>query len=278
MPMTDDITRWSEELARDPSSRVFLLLGDALRRSGQLDVAFKIALRGVERHPFDPEAHDLVARIAADRGDLARAGDEWEAVLRHAPRHVGALKGLGYIRFQQRRFEEAERFLAQAASHGAGDDVTSAIATIRRNSGALHVEPESIDGDSRRLFAELLTEAGQTALLLDAEGYVLGGVYLAPDGADVGGEVGAQLSGISEEVNRAMRHLDMGAWKSIIFETQAAVVAMAPAPSDALLIVAASRTTPLGLLRRLLGQCMDRVAGWMAANRKSTAETGVTAP
>jgi predicted regulator of Ras-like GTPase activity (Roadblock/LC7/MglB family) len=83
--------------------------------------------------------------------------------------------------------------------------------------------------------------------------------------------VGAHLTGISEEVHRAMRRLDMGAWKSIVFETQVAVVAMAPAPSDALLIVAASRATPLGLLRRLMGQCSERVVEWMATNGRGTA-------
>ncbi len=262
--MTDDITRWSEELARDPSSRVFLQLGDALRRGGQLDVAFKIALRGVERHPHDPEGHDLVARIAADRGDFRRAGEEWEAVLRVAPNHVGAMKGLGYVCFQQRRFDDAERYLAQAAAHGAGNDVSSALETVRRTSGEASVDPDRWETNSRRLFADFLLDDGQTALLLDNQGLVLGGVYLDAEGADVGADVGAQLSGISEEVERAMRHLGMGAWRSIVFETQAAVVAMAPAPSDTLLIVAASRATPLGLLRRLLGQCAERVTAWMA--------------
>ena len=266
--MTDEITRWSEELARDPSSRVFLQLGDALRRKGQLDVAFKIVQRGVERHPNDPEGHDLLAHIAIARGDLARAGQAWEAVLRVAPGHVGAMKGLGYVHFQQRRFEDAERYLAQAAQNGAGRDVIAALENVRNRSATDAMEAGDIaqSVDSRRLFADLLVDAGQTALLLDAEGYVLGGVYLDADGTDVAEGVGAHLSGISEEVHRAMRRLDMGAWKSIVFETQVAVVAMAPAPSDALLIVAASRATPLGLLRRLMGQCSERVAEWMATN------------
>ena len=270
--MTDEITRWSEELARDPSSRVFLQLGDALRRKGQLDVAFKIAQRGVERHPNDLEGHDLLAHIAIARGDLARAGEAWAAVLRLAPDHVGAMKGLGYVCFRQSRFEDAERYLSQAAQNGAGSDVTTALETVRSRSATAAVEAEDAipAADSRRLFADLLLDAGQTALLLDAEGYVLGGVYLDSDGTDVGEGVGAQLSGISEEVHRAMRHLDMGAWKSIVFETQAAVVAMAPAPSDALLIVAASRATPLGLLRRLTGQCAERVAEWMATNGRGS--------
>ena len=59
--MADDIRRWSDELASDPSSLVFLQLGEALRRQNQLEVALKIALRGLERHPKSVEAHDLVA-------------------------------------------------------------------------------------------------------------------------------------------------------------------------------------------------------------------------
>ena len=50
--MADDVRRWSEELARDPSSLVFLQLGEALRKQGQLDLALRIALRGLERHPL----------------------------------------------------------------------------------------------------------------------------------------------------------------------------------------------------------------------------------
>ena len=77
--MADDIRRWSDELARDPSSLVFLQLSEALRRQGQLDVALKIALRGLERHPRNADAHDLVARIAVDRRDFARAFEALEA-------------------------------------------------------------------------------------------------------------------------------------------------------------------------------------------------------
>src|SRR3954466_16400359 len=101
--MADDIGRWSDELARDPSSLVFLQLSEALRRQGQLEVAFKIASRGLKRHQRNPEAHDLVARIAVDRGDFSRAAEEWEAVLRLETSHIGALKGLGFVCFQQGR-------------------------------------------------------------------------------------------------------------------------------------------------------------------------------
>lgn len=264
--MVDEIHRWSDELARDPSSLVFLQLSEALRREGQLEVALKIALRGLERHPRHAEAHDLVARIAVDRRDFGRAFVEWETVLRIVPDHVGAMKGLGYICFQQGQFDDAERFLSHAATGGAGSGVDAALETVRRTSGS--VTPPSVGGgssaDPRRLFADILVDDGQTALLLDANGYVLGGLYLDPDGNDLGQEIGAQLTGISDEVVRATRHLDIGEWRLILFETHAAVVAMAPAADDSLLVVAASKATPLGLLRRVLDRCAERARGWLA--------------
>lgn len=274
--MSDDIRRWSDELARDPSSLVFLQLSEALRRQGQVEMALKIALRGLERHQRNADAHDLVARIAVDRRDFQRAFDEWETVLRLAPQHVGAMKGLGYVSFQQGRFDDAEKYLAKAAAGGAGAAVTNALETVRRSSGSfgeasLPAEENgsapstgSRGADLNDLFADLLLDDGQTALLLDASGYVMAGVYLDGDARDVSQDVGAQLSGISEEVRRSTRHLDIGAWKSITFETHAAVVAMAPSADDTLVVVAASRATPLGLLRRLLDRCAERAGDWLA--------------
>lgn len=275
--MADEIRRWSDELARDPASLVFLQLGEALRRHGEIEVALKIALRGLERHPRNVEAHDLVARIAVDRRDFVRALDEWEAVLRLDPTHVGAMKGLGYVCFQNGRFADAERYLSRAAAGGGGSDVSSALEMVRRTSGAIPA-PEipaapTLPSDPQWLFADILVDDGQTALLLDNSGYVLGGLYVDGAGNDLGEEIGAQLSGISDEVQRATRHLDIGEWRSITFETHTVVVAMAPAADESLLVVAASRTTPLGLLRRLLDRCAERAAQWLTNGRRD-AERG----
>src|SRR5262249_51980236 len=153
-------------------------------------------------------------------------------------------------------------------------DVSAALATVRTKRisqeepvvemPAAPVEAGIVPSESQRLFADLLVDDGQTALLLDAHGYVLGGMYVDPDGADVGNEVGAQLGGSPDGVRRAMRPLDLGEWRSIMFETEAAVVAMTGAPDDALVVVAASRATPLGLLRRLVVRCTERASEWIA--------------
>jgi tetratricopeptide (TPR) repeat protein len=273
--MSDDIRRWSDDLARDPSSLVFLQLGEALRRQGQLEVALKIALRGLDRHQRNVAAHDLVARIAVDRRDFSRAFVEWELVLRIQPDHVGAMKGLGYLCFHQGRLDEAEQYLNKAAAGGAAGDVRNALNMVRRTSGGIPmptVEPvvpiASPATDPQYLFVDQLLDEAQTALLLDASGYVLAGVYLDGDGKNVSADIGAQLSGISDEVRRSTRHLDIGEWKAITFETHAAVVAMAPVATDNLIVIAASRATPLGLLRRLLDKCSVFAAEWLAGARR----------
>ncbi len=207
--MADEIRRWSDELAREPNSLVFVQLAEALRAQGQLVVALKIAQRGLDRHPGNVDARSLVDRIAKDLGA-----------------------------------EQAAQLAAAAVAAAAEVETAAASA-------------------ASRLFADLLIDDDQTALLLDDSGYVLGGLYLDGKGADVGQEVGAQLSGISDEIVRSTRHLGLGDWRSLTFETGAAVVAMSPTAQSGLVVVAASRSTPLGLLRRLLERCVERASGWL---------------
>jgi len=268
--MADEVRRLSDELVRDPGSRVFVPLGEALRRRGQHDLALKVTLRGLERHPHFADAHDLLARIAVDRGDLERAFDEWDMVLRLQPSHVGAMKGMGYICYQQGKREDAERFLSMAVEHGGDPEVTAALENVRR-SGGVHASAVSTleathgahSDDPRRLFADLLGDHDQTALLLDAQGLVLAGIYVDSEAHDVSQEVGAELSGVSDEAQRASRHLDLADWRSIVVETEVAVIAMLPATADNIVMLAASRATPLGLVRRLADRCVERARLWL---------------
>jgi len=286
--MADDIRRWSDELARDPESLVFLPLGETLRRQGQLDLALKIAVRGLERHAHNADAHDLLARIAVDRGELQRAFDEWDMVLQLTPGHLGALKGMAFVRFQQGRSDEAEQYLQRAAEQGGDAEVAAALANLRRagkggeqqiprfardDKGAQSARrdaggaPFAAPNDPRALFADILGEHEQTALLLDDQGLVLAGIYIGEDGNDVGAEVGAELSGVTDAARRATKHLDIGEWRSIVLETEVATVTMAPSAFDGLLVVAASKATPLGLVRRVLDRCRERARQWLEVGK-----------
>jgi predicted regulator of Ras-like GTPase activity (Roadblock/LC7/MglB family) len=272
--MADDVRRLSDELARDPASRVFVPLGELLRQQGELNLALKITLRGLERHPHLPDGHDLLARIAVDRGELERAFDEWDMVLRLAPGHPGALRGMGFVCYRLGRLPEAEQYLSAALDAGSDDDgIAAALQTVRGARGTPAATSDPVSGDlvlppgtthdSRFLFSDVLSDAEQTALLLDRDGLVLAGAYLGYDGRDLAQEVGAELSGVTDAARRATRHLRLGDWTSIVFETEVAVVAMSPSSGDGLLVLATSRATPLGLVRRLLDRCLDRAQRWL---------------
>ena len=277
--MADEIRRLSDELARDPSSLVFLQLGEALRKAGQLDLALKVATRGLERHSHNADAHDLLARICVDRGELEQAFDEWDMVLRLAPNHVGAQKGMGYVLFKQGRLEEAETHLSGAASGDRTDpSISTALRMVRRllryarlaGNGSdpgpeeLAAAQKRIEEEAHYLFADILGDSEQTALLLNSDGLVTAGAYVTADGSDVSQEVGAQLSGVRDDAQRTVRHLDLGAWKTVLYETDIAIVALAPALDEALVVVAASHDVPLGFVRRVLDRCVKRATMWLS--------------
>lgn len=288
---SDDIRALSEALAADPSSTVFLQLGELLRQRGQLELANRVAIRGLERHALRPETHDLVARVALDLGDLARAKTAWETVVSLAPGHAGAQKGLGFLCFRQGELQQSAQHLTAAMAADPRDEsLAPALRTVhasiaeeasrtkferptlvvpamaeevpREASTPPATQPAASAAGARGLFADIIGGAQQAALLLDRDGYVVAGEYVTEDGYDAAADIGAQLSGVSEEASRAMRHLGLGSWRQIVFEAESASVAMAPS-GGGVLLVAASREVPLGFVRRLLERSLERARRWL---------------
>lgn len=275
----DRLQAWKDELARDASSVVFVPLVDALRRMGRLDEARRYALRGLERHPHLPGAHDALARVMSDLGDDGQARDEWEFALRLDPAHQASLRGLGFLAYKRRDLAAAEQHLAKALhAHPADDGLATALRRVRSElrgaeppatTGPDHGAPllrparKSAADEARQLFAPLLGDGDRTALLLDHDGLVLAGSYVDGSGRDVAEEIGAHLSGLAEEATRALEQLGLGHWQSMLVEAQHATVGLAPGVERAVVLVAAARDTQVGLVRRLLTQACRRAADWM---------------
>lgn len=117
-----------------------------------------------------------------------------------------------------------------------------------------------------RLFDPILDDSKQVALLLDAAGLVNAGQYVTAEGRDLGSEIGAHLTGVSDEAERAMRHFKLGRWTRLAIETEAATIAMAPVgpgPDASAVLVAAPRDVPLGFVRRTLERCLVLARGWL---------------
>jgi tetratricopeptide (TPR) repeat protein len=132
--VTEDIKTLTARLADEPSSLAFLELGEALRRRGQLDAAYKVARGGLSRYPALADAHDLMGRILGDQGDLAAAFDAWAEALRFDPMRIGALKGIGFLYFKAGDIPAALEHLIRAAEIDPDDiSIRQAIERIRAN-------------------------------------------------------------------------------------------------------------------------------------------------
>ncbi len=268
----------------DPGGLAFLPMVDSLRRLGRLEEARRVALDGLGRHPYLADAHDAFARVLADQGDERQARDEWEFALRLDPTHDASLKGLGFLAYRRRDLAAAEQLLARALLRSPQDDgLATALRRLRaelrgaghpvtpdRASSGAAASPASGPGHAsgegaRTLFAALLGDGDRTALLLDRDGLVLAGAYVDGGGNEVADEVGAHLAGLADEAARALEHLGLGRWESLLVEAQHATVALSPATDGAVVMVAAARDTQVGLVRRLVGQARQRADAWLGA-------------
>ena len=273
--MRDDIARLTEQLIHDPASLSFVPLVDALRRARRLDEARRVALTGLERHPYNADAHDALARVYADSGDSQRARDEWGMALHVAPQHTASLRGLGFLAYRDGDIAGAERYLERALALSPNDDPLKVALRRVRHAGGAHTNgngnghaaprPTSLPAKApaRDLFAPLLDDGVRTALLLDRDGLVLAGTYLDASGRDVGDEIGAEWSGVSDEAERALAQLGLGKWTALVIEAHDATLALSPAPEGGIVLVAAERDTQVGLVRRLLTQAAARAASWL---------------
>lgn len=89
-------------------------------------------------------------------------------------------------------------------------------------------------------------------LVLDRRGLVLAGT-MRTEGATVE-DLGAIIGAAIDEAIRTVTHLSLGDWKSLVLESEAALLHVAPVTGEALIIVAARHGTPMGWILRASAQ------------------------
>jgi tetratricopeptide (TPR) repeat protein len=291
--MTDDIRSMSAALAADPGNLVFLDLGEALRRRGQLDMALKVAAAGVGRHPALADARDLCARIHSDLGDGESAFDAWMEALQLDSTHLGAHKGLGFLYYRAGDLPRALRHLELAAEASPEPGLTGAIARVREalesmartsaadaarnaaeNDGAagapLEVSTASAAGPARahgsngdaEVFAGF-DAARDGLLLLDANGLRLGGRVRNRSAVDVSDAVAAHLAGVSREASRAARLLSLGAWQSVSVESADGNLHLTAPTDTTVLLTVRDASVPAGRLAILAERAGEAARRWL---------------
>lgn len=268
--MPDEIARLSEALANDPAGMTWVALADALRRARRLAEAERVALRGLGRHPYHADGHDVLARIAADGTDLTRARDEWEMTLRIDERHVGARLGLSWLALGGGDHRSATRWWEEARAIAPGDARVEAVGrqlarAPRSTPAATPAVPVPRAGVTHTLFADVERAGARVVLLVDEAGLVLAGRAPSPVGQDRSDELGAELRGLSTDARRALRQLQLGAWEQLQVECDAGTLALGPAPEGAVALVATGEDSRPGVPRLLLDRARRAASAWMAA-------------
>src|SRR5512134_1762313 len=280
---SEDIRVLTSQLAADPSSLVFLPLGEALRRRGQLDAAQKVAIAGLTRYPDLADAHDLLARVLGDKGDLERAFDEWDIALRLDPGHAGSHKGIGFLYFVAGDLQQALGHLEAARTANPEEEgLDAAIARVRESiaaggqaagsapgAGTNRADADREDEQATRMpepaaggtpmpsLFEGLEGADDGLLLLDAKGLRLAGGLKDPGGTQVGDAVAAHLAGVFKDASRAVRLLGLGAWRSVAAESADANFYLAAPTPETLLLLSRDPGVPIGRLARLADRATE---------------------
>jgi tetratricopeptide (TPR) repeat protein len=271
--VTDDIKTLTARLADEPASLAFLELGEALRRRGQVEAAYKVARGGLARYPTLADAHDLMGRILGDQGDLAGAFDAWAEALRFDPMRIGALKGIGFLYFKAGDAPAALEHLQRAAEIDPDDwSVRQAIDRVRTSMQPIQsvpVQTESPAVSSAAAAAEPAPAASngqveQGVMLVDGNGLRLNGTLLSPSNEDVGDRVAAELSGVSKEASRTSRLLGLGTWQAIAVESPEGNLFLVPPTPETVLLTVRDSSLPMARLGLMAERAAREAREWLA--------------
>jgi len=274
--VSDDIRTLTDRLAAEPSSLAFLDLGEALRRRGQLEAAYKVARGGAGRYPGLADAHDLMARILSDQADLAGAFDSWASALQLDPMRVSALKGIAFLYFRAGDAVAALDHLQRAAEVEPDDpSIVQAIERVRREVTAAGPPAPAGPPPATELPApsppalpagtafDGIDGGEQGQLLVDSNGLRLAGTLAPVEGADASDRVAAQLAGASREAARATRLLGLGGWHSIALECPDGHIVLSSPTADTVLLTMRDQSLPMARVGLLAERASRAARSWL---------------
>jgi predicted regulator of Ras-like GTPase activity (Roadblock/LC7/MglB family) len=278
---------WSMVLRMDPDNFEALRgMGFCYLEQDRLSRARQMLERAALMRPADPavqEALDLLGdRHERQRsGDQALSDDPWadhsesQAPATTVSRTQAVAEeesAEGGDRGDSRSGGSADEGPADERSAERSADVPETAGLEMRAGAALGEEParaapspgnvhtSALPRDPAALFDELL-DGGPLlgVLLVDAQGLVHAG-RLTESVAGDAVVLGAVLGGAIGEAARTAAHLSLGEWRGIQLEAEHALLHLAPAGGDAVVLLAARRSAPAGWVLRSAAQAVE-VAG-----------------
>jgi tetratricopeptide (TPR) repeat protein len=228
----------------------------------------------LSRYPTLAEAHDLMARILGDQGDLAGAFDAWVEALRLDPMRTSALKGIAFLYFRAGNVAEAREHLQRAAEIDPDDrSIAPALARMQVSPRAPESAPPArvpeplVPVTSEESPAEASSgSADRGQLLVDGNGLRLSGSLVGANNEDIGDRVAAELAGVSREATRTAKLLGLGAWQAIAVESPHGNLFLVAPTENTVLLTLREPSLPMARLGLIAERGAREARAWLGEN------------
>ncbi len=195
---TEDIEKLRIRVEKDPNSRLFLPLAEEYRKSGMLDEAITVILRGLEYQPGYTSARVALGRIYFEKNMMDEAKNEFEAVVSTIPDNLFAHRKLADIYKERGETEKAIAEYKTVIQLNPQDE--DAMACLSEIEGRPFAEEPVSSAEAEPLFA---AEGGAAEAFRGGEPEAAAGVAeVAPQSEALDtdfGKFGASFAGVEEE-------------------------------------------------------------------------------
>ena len=193
-------------------------------------------------------------------------------------RSFGAHKGIGFLYYRAGEPEHALYHLRRAAQLDPED--AGLHAAVERVAGGEEIweapMPESPPEDQEEARAVTvaagdpfggLEGSGERLLLVDQDGFRLGGALVSTEGLDVSETSAAMLAATAREASRAARMLELGDWSQLAIEAAGMSLCVMRPTADTTLLSALDAGLPAGQLSYFAERAARAARGWMERAR-----------
>jgi len=108
-PLSPEIGKLTEKLAKDPKSRLFVPLAEEYLKSGMVDEALMVLTDGLKIHPNFHVARGTLGKVYLEKGQVAEAKSEFEQLIKSDPENLLAHRRLAKLYKEAGQTEQARR-------------------------------------------------------------------------------------------------------------------------------------------------------------------------
>lgn len=175
---TPEIANLTARIAKDPRSRLFVLLAEEHKKSGNLEMAIHVLLQGLQNNPDYITARTFLGKLLLAKGDFSGAQKEFQEVLTAMPDNVMAQRSLGDLHILQNRPHDALAYYNAALSLNPQDEeLTSLIVDVEAGRDVrTKVQLTEIPSAPTSLMTESVEEIPEEVLIvepLESEAFAL---------------------------------------------------------------------------------------------------------